>query len=85
MLTLPVHEFVPFLPASTRYIRGQLEQGAEDGYLHWQIVVAFQRKVRLRAVREVFGPFHAELTRSDAARDYVWKDDTSVPNTRFLL
>lgn len=55
------------------------------GYLHWQIVVVFARKIRLSGVREVFGTFHAEATRSAAALEYVWKDQTSVDGTRFEL
>lgn len=57
----------------------------KSGYLHWQLVVCFERKVRLKAVRATFGPFHAEPTRSDAASEYVWKDDTYVEGTRFEL
>lgn len=33
----------------------------------------------------MFGSFHAELSRSEAAASYVWKEDTSVPGTRFEL
>lgn len=61
------------------------ESNEFTGYLHWQIVVHFTKKVRRRAVINVFGPFHAEPTRSDAAEEYVWKDDTSVEGTRFEL
>lgn len=34
---------------------------------------------------DVFGPFHAEPSRSAAANEYVWKDDTAVAGTRFEL
>lgn len=54
-------------------------------YLHWQIVVHFQKKLRLRGVRNIFGNFHAEPTRSEAADDYVWKDHTRVQGTQFRL
>lgn len=56
-----------------------------EGYLHWQIVVGFTSKIRLGGVRDVFGPWHAEPTRSKCAEDYVWKDATSIPGTRFEL
>lgn len=36
-------------------------------------------------VRETFGEYHAEPTRSSAANEYVWKEDTAIPNTRFEL
>lgn len=103
MLTIPHHEFTPFLPAGVSYIKGQLElgNGTDDGglpgvrttngsgsggrYLHWQIVVGLPSNARLSAIRKIFGPFHAELTRSDAALEYVWKDDTRVDGTQFEL
>lgn len=84
LLTIPHHEFLPYLPPNTSWIKGQLECG-ESGYLHWQLMVAFSKKVSLNGVRTTFGPFHAELSRSDAASEYVWKDDTSVQGTRFEL
>jgi len=56
-----------------------------DGYLHWQLVVIFNSKIRRRGVLDVFGAVHAEPTRSEAAEEYVWKDDTAVAGTRFEL
>ena len=86
LLTIPQHEFVPYLPACLQYIKGQLERGVEGGYLHWQLVVAFKKKVSLSGVKSVFGQScHAELSRSSAANAYVWKEDTSVEGTRFEL
>ncbi len=84
MLTIPHQDFVPYLPPQCALIRGQLESG-ESGYLHWQILVVFKTKQSLLAVRRIFGSVHAEPTRSDAAADYVWKDATSIPTTRFEL
>lgn len=84
ILTIPHHEFVPYLPVGIQWIKGQLESGA-GGYLHWQVVIAFPKNARPSAVRNIFGPHHCELTRSDAAIDYVWKDDTAVAGTRFEL
>lgn len=85
LLTIPHASFMPFLPALVCYIKGQLEQGEEAGFLHWQVMVIFSKKVRLSKVREVFGPHHAELTRSSHAEEYVWKEETRVPNTQFEL
>lgn len=53
--------------------------------MHWQLLVIFKRKIRLGGVRSVFGPFHAEPTRSEAAEDYVWKEATRVGGTQFEL
>lgn len=84
MLTVPQPQFVPYLPRAVAYSKGQLETGA-GGFLHWQLIVVFERSVRLGAVREIYGNVHAELTRSEAALEYVWKEDTAVPGTRFEL
>lgn len=83
LLTIPENEFTPHLPDTVSYIRGQLEIGATTGYRHWQILACFDKKCSLRPVTLLFGPFHAELSRSAAATEYVWKDDTSVADTRF--
>lgn len=82
--TIPHYGFTPWLPPSVSYIKGQLERG-EGGFLHWQIVVYFVRKQSIRGVRELFGPYHFELTRSAAAEEYVWKEDTRVDGTQFQL
>lgn len=81
ILTIPEEDFqVPTsLPEPLTYIRGQLEKGEDSGFVHWQILVAFRQRVRVRGVKGVFGKrCHCELTRSDAARAYVWKDETSL-------
>jgi len=84
MLTIPQHEYTPFLPPQLAYVRGQLERGA-GGYLHWQLVAVWPKNVRLTAVTQLFGPAHAELTRSALALEYVWKVDTRVDGTQFEL
>lgn len=84
MLTIPQHQFMPWLPDQVSYIRGQLERGA-TGYLHWQVLVLFKRSVRLAAVRKQFGDVHAELSRSEASDAYVWKEETRVEGTQFSL
>lgn len=85
LLTVPQRCFTPWLPDSCCYIKGQLELG-EQGYLHWQVLVLFHKNKRLRSVKEVFGDeCHAELSRSEAASDYVWKEETRVGGTQFEL
>lgn len=86
LLTIPQHSFIPYLPPSCTYIKGQLESGSDTGYLHWQILVHFEKKSTLTRVKSVFGnDCHAELSRSEAANDYVWKEDTRVAGTQFEL
>jgi hypothetical protein len=84
LLTIPHHHFTPYLPNGVSWIKGQLEQG-EGGYLHWQVCVAFPKKVTLSKLKDIFGQeVHAEGTRSTAAEDYVWKDDSCIGH-RFEL
>lgn len=86
LLTIPHEDFTPYLPDDITYIRGQLELGSDTGYLHWQLLAIFRKKARLRSVKRVFGErCHAEPSRSEAADEYVWKDDTAVSGTRFEL
>lgn len=86
LLTIPHADFTPFLPRSVCFIRGQLERGAEAGYLHWQILAVFSSQQRLAHVKRIFGPTaHAEPSRSAAADEYVWKEDTRVDGTQFEL
>lgn len=66
------------------WIRGQREIGGNTEYDHWQVFVAFCRKKSMAQVKEVFGrTTHCELTRSESVIEYVWKDETAVPDTRF--
>lgn len=86
LLTIPQNGWTPYLPPGVSWIRGQLESGTNTGFLHWQIIVGFMQKKSLRAVKELFGDTcHAELSRSEAASDYVWKEDTRVEGTQFEL
>jgi len=84
ILTIPDVSFrqPTALPRLTKWIRGQQERGA-SGYLHWQLAVAMERKSSLAQVLLAFPGAHAELTKSAAANDYCWKEDTRVPDTQF--
>lgn len=67
------------LPSEIAWLKGQQEKGAESGYLHFQCVVAFTKKMSLSGVVGVFGRgTHAELSRSEAANAYVGKEETRV-------
>jgi hypothetical protein len=83
IVTAPRGDWECCHPESVKYIRGQAEIG-EGGYEHWQICVNFNTKTTVTRVRELFGGrAHAEPTRSGAAREYVWKEDTRVEGTQF--
>jgi len=84
MLTIPHHEFTPYLPPSCAWIKGQLEIGA-SGFCHWQVLVACRKKASLRSIISSFGHIHAELSRSEKAAEYVWKEETRVSGTQFEL
>lgn len=74
------------LPSEFAMIKGQQEKGHQTEYLHWQLVFKLRKKQRLSGVKSLFPPeTHLEPTRSAAALDYVWKEDTRVPGTQFLL
>lgn len=86
LLTINHHEFVPFKHEEVQYIRGQVERGEQSDYLHWQLFVVFTKQVRIGTIKRLFGKsVHAEPARSEAAFEYVWKDDTAVKGTRFEL
>lgn len=86
LLTIPHQHYTPYLHDELNYIRGQLELGNSTGFLHWQLLAAFKKKSRLRTVKRIFGDeCHAEPGRSNAALEYVWKEDTRVIGTTFEL
>lgn len=85
-MTIPYEDFTPYLPPNTSYVKGQLERGNDNGYLHWQLVCYYPKKVSLHYVKRIFGErCHAERSNSAAAEDYVWKEDTAIEGTRFEL
>ncbi|AJD07562.1 replication-associated protein [Sewage-associated circular DNA virus-33] len=70
-----------------QWLRGQKEIGTNTNREHWQLFVAFKKKIRLSPVKQLFGGarVHAEPSRSEAAEEYVFKEDTAIANTRFEL
>nr|WAE42696.1 MAG: replication associated protein [Cressdnaviricota sp.] len=87
LLTIPFHSYTPWPNPQCTWTRGQLERGERggtQGYLHWQLVVAFTKKKSLRGIQEIFGTgIHAEISLSHKANEYVWKEDTRVEGTQF--
>jgi len=85
MATIPFHLFTPFLPVGVVYCKGQLEEG-EGGFLHWQLFISLGKPQRISWLAKCFGTgAHYEPTRSSAAEDYVWKEETRVEGTQFEL
>ena len=88
ILTIPtLHlEHIPEPRKHLVYLKGQKEEGANTGLIHWQLIAQFDRNVTLGQVKEYFCPqAHCELTRSDAANEYVWKKETRIEGTQFEL
>lgn len=71
------------LPSDCVWIRGQQEECPTTERLHWQMFASFAKPQRLAAVRSKFCGCHWEPSRSQAAEEYVWKEDTRVPETQF--
>ena len=85
ILTIPASDWQPptELVAPIQWLYGQQEQG-EGGYLHWQFLAYFSKKVTLTAAKAHFpNTAHLEPTRSTAAEEYVRKQDTRVEGTFF--
>jgi len=85
--TIPEQFFVPIapLPLGCMYVRGQLETGEGTGFRHWQLLLVLVEKKRLPFVIATYPGGHWELSRSDAADAYVWKEQTRVEGTQFEL
>lgn len=91
LCTIPRTDWEPHLPEVCSYIKGQAERGNETAYEHWQILVVTKKKVSLTALKRILGTanngqsIHGELSRSDAADEYVWKEDTRIDGTQVFL
>lgn len=79
------HPTQPTLKDPLCYLKGQQELGA-GGYLHWQLLAIARKKISIHLVKTLIGGnAHVELSRSTAAEDYVWKEDSRVTGTQFEL
>lgn len=79
--------FAPIGPLgeSVAYIKGQLEEAPTTGYRHWQLVLITDKNVRGSWVIKHYPGGQWANCRSVAAEEYVWKEDTRVPETQFEL
>lgn len=69
-------------PIGVKYWKGQVEY-SESGYLHYQFIIYTAKKCRTSGVKKIFGKAHIEISRSDAATEYVWKESTRVSGTQW--
>lgn len=78
--------WIPRLPDSCCYLKGQEEEG-EGGFRHHQIFFITSKKKSIIQIKDIFGICgpggsniigHWELTRSKAAEDYVWKEESRI-------
>lgn len=85
LLTIPKDKWSKCLPETVCYIKGQEEVG-EGGYEHWQLLVITRRKTSVVGCKNMFcREAHVEPSRSSAADEYVWKEDSRVAGTQFEL
>jgi len=88
ILTIPSDAWCPptelgQLHPLLRYVKGQKELG-EGGFIHWQVVCQSRKKCTITALKQCFcNEAHVEFTRSAAADQYVWKEDTRVADSQF--
>lgn len=74
-----------FIKYELNYAKGQRELGA-GGLDHWQFIINLTKPQRLSWLKKnISSQCHWEPTRSDAANNYVWKEDTAIPDTRFEM
>lgn len=88
LCTLPHHTWTPWLSEDLSFCAGQLEEGKETGYLHWQVLFCFSKKVTVWHLRRNYpggwyGPSDAKKFKK--ALEYVHKQDTAVAGTQFEL
>lgn len=85
--TLPASSFCHIGPLRREvlYLRGQLEEGTLSGYRHWQVLLVLSRQCRRKFVCSIYPGGHWEPSRSSAANDYVWKEDTRIAGTQFEM
>lgn len=89
ILTVPKDKWTPYttLPEELSYVSGQNEISSGTNYDHWQIVIYFKKPITVSGAKKWFGlkEAHFEATRSDAARKYCSKSDTSVEGSWFMF
>lgn len=85
LLTIPKDKWSKCLPDGVCYIKGQEEVG-EGGYEHWQLMIVTKRKTSVVGCKNMFcREAHVEPSRSSAAEEYVWKEESRVAGSQFEL
>lgn len=89
LLTIPEVSFTPrpdnYPNDDIDFIKGQLEIAPTTGFRHWQVAVHFRKKKTLAGAKVFFhDSAHLEpVNNIDRTLDYVHKDETADPDTRF--
>jgi len=65
------------LPPGAIYAKGQLERGA-GGFEHWQVCFQFSEPKRRAHLSKWIRECFYEPTKSDAALEYVWKEESRI-------
>lgn len=77
--------YVPGPQTGVVYTRGQKELGAA-GFEHWQALFYLDKAQRLSWLkRHISETGHFEICRSEAAEEYVWKEDTRIADTQVKI
>lgn len=84
LLTIREADFDPYTPVQVAvlYIRGQLETGTENGFRHWQLYL-HTKVTSVKTIKKIYPTAHIEMSRSKAAEEYVWKEETRIEGTQF--
>lgn len=83
--TVPFDSWPGELPPWIGYAKGQVELGAERAYKHVQLVIWCNQPQRLSRLKTWIQNAHWEPTKSEAALEYVWKEDTRIEGSQFEL
>lgn len=85
LLTVPKNLFKveDDLHEEIQFIKGQQEKGANTGYEHWQLMVHTKKKMTISGMSKLFPHSNIEPSRSKAAEEYVWKEETRVEGSQF--
>lgn len=73
------------LPEDYKYIMGQQEMCPTTNRLHWHVLLGFKTNKRFSAVKTLYPTANIQYSISEKAREYVEKEDTAIPGTRFAL
>lgn len=80
MVTIPATDWQPdhWNTTGASFVKGQLERG-DSGYEHYQLIAYYAKKTTISKLKNLWPRnCHLEPTRSAAAEQYVWKEQTRI-------